>query len=657
MPCREIRMTKSDRSRNGIRGWLAVFLVWQYALLLDALSGIYTVWTVFSQVPPMGGDYAAAARSADVAVIFMHVVESCMGGIGIWMIHTRHPRTRRYFLVWLPIAIALELLRLYVFVLMNAPAPLSTMPQGMPLYEAIVVIALISLSWLYWWRSERVKSTFPAGPASAGPLVGIRGWLAVFIGGQFVVLLGHLGEIINIRESFSDPLVRGPLGKDLRVKMALTIATAAIIVMTLLMLYLRRPKSRQFILVSMPLLMILCLLQIHIHTLIDIAAIGHSIMGLELATEVRGHIMPLIVLIYLAYCCGWWAYWLRSDRVRQTFHSVSAPFISLPGIAFGNHPLNRGRWTGNQVSVLFAGVVLAASLVVKALEIPTRTPSANPAALSAMTGNSNPSNADLGIAVSSKVVTVIPFYWKPHETALEQTRVVIRAEIDGWHGLVSLDLGARTAMLNRTFLQPSPTGGVDSVTDANRLPDHTPHTNYIDEHPRDWEGARVTLRLGTLIDTFDNSGMTQALDDPTPHRYNALLGHWWGNFSHDLSPRLGNIGPAVYEQFETIIDYTHRRVVFIRLDTAGHRLADVPAYTPKWTAPLIVMHDSLGKDLGLAVGQYNTLDTLHTANNTLVRMLDTGAPHSVGRILGYDFLSGLGAFGLNQRSHQFILYY
>jgi hypothetical protein len=129
----------------------------------------------------------------------------------------------------------------------------------------------------------------------------------------------------------------------------------------------------------------------------------------------------------------------------------------------------------------------------------------------------------------------------------------------------------------------------------------------------------------------------------------------WGNFSWVFSPRLGNIGPAVYEQFETIIDYTHQRVVLIRLDPAGHRLINVPAYTPKWTAPLVVELAEAGTNLKLAVGPDNTLDTLTTANNTQVKLLDTGTPASQGDILGYDFLSHLGVFGLNQRTHQFIL--
>jgi hypothetical protein len=261
-----------------------------------------------------------------------------------------------------------------------------------------------------------------------------------------------------------------------------------------------------------------------------------------------------------------------------------------------------------------------------------------------------------GVPNRPDLVTVIPFYWKPNETHLEQTKVIIPVEIDGWHGIVNLDLGAGTAILNRTFLQPSPTGGVDTITDANRLPDSTSREDYLSGSPKDWEKAHVTMRIGTLLDEFDCPALTQAAGESPPHRYNAILNHLWGNFSWVFSPRLGNIGPDVYEQFETIIDYTHRRVVLIRLDQAGHRLVQVPAYTPKGTAPLVVESAVAGTDLKLAVGPDNTLDTLNTANNTQVKVLDTGSPSSDDSNLGYDFLSHLGVFGLNQRTHQFILY-
>jgi hypothetical protein len=255
---------------------------------------------------------------------------------------------------------------------------------------------------------------------------------------------------------------------------------------------------------------------------------------------------------------------------------------------------------------------------------------------------------------------VVPFYSKPNETAREKTKVVIPAEVDGRHGIFILDLGATETVLNRTFLQPRSVGGVDTVTDANRIPDHTPMTDYFHGDLQPFDKAHVTMRIGTLVSNSDSPCLTHTLQEPDPHRYNAVLGHLWGNFSWVFAPRLGNIGLAELEPFETIIDYTHRQVVLIQLDQIGHRLVEVPAYTPKWTAPLVPVplpRDVKGCDwLGLAIQPGSTLDTLNTANNTQVRALDTGAPESGDDLLGYDFLSHLGVFGVNQRTHQLILY-
>jgi hypothetical protein len=249
-----------------------------------------------------------------------------------------------------------------------------------------------------------------------------------------------------------------------------------------------------------------------------------------------------------------------------------------------------------------------------------------------------------GIPDLPDVVTVVPFYWKANETELEQTKVVIPADVDGRRGNFVLDLGAPRLNLNRTFLQPSPTGGVDTVTDANRSPEH---------HGED--SVHVTLRIGTLIDSF----VEPTIGGPNPRQINAFLNHMWGNFSWVFAPRLGNVSLSVLEPFETIIDYTHRRVVLIRLDPAGHRLAPVPAYTPKWTAPLIDMplaHDAR-QWWGIAVRPDNTVDTLTSANNTETKMMDTGTPTNDEDILGYPFLSQLGIVGFNHRTHQFILYH
>jgi hypothetical protein len=294
----------------------------------------------------------------------------------------------------------------------------------------------------------------------------------------------------------------------------------------------------------------------------------------------------------------------------------------------------RARWIYPLVRVLAAVTSVSPPA---ALTLAAQSPSTQDTASTQVTGIPNLPN----------VVTVVPFYWKANETDLERTKVIIPAEVDGRRGNFVLDLGDPNLDLNRTFLQPSPTGGVDTVTDANRIPEHDGE-----------DSAHVTLRIGTLIDSF----VEPTLGGPNPRQINAFLNHIFGNFSWVFAPRLGNIGLSVLEPFETIIDYTHRRVVLIRLDSAGHRLAAVPAYTPKWTAPLIDMplaHDAR-QWWGIAVRPFvNTVDTLTSANNTETKMMDTGTPTNDNDedILGYPFLSQLGVVGFNHRTHQFILYH
>jgi hypothetical protein len=175
----------------------------------------------------------------------------------------------------------------------------------------------------------------------------------------------------------------------------------------------------------------------------------------------------------------------------------------------------------------------------------------------------------------------------------------------------------------------------------------------------EFDRAHVTVRIGTFVSHFNDQQLTEALGESDPHRYNVMLGHLWGDFGWVFAPRLGNIGPSAIEAFEAIVDYTHKRVVLIQLDSAGHRKVDVPAYTPRWTEPLLSTPSGLPgiHSLGIKVGPDGTLDTLDTTKNTEVRTIDTGAPEDGDEVLGYPFLSRPGVFGINQRTHQFILYH
>ena len=257
-----------------------------------------------------------------------------------------------------------------------------------------------------------------------------------------------------------------------------------------------------------------------------------------------------------------------------------------------------------------------------------------------------------GIPNRPDIVTVVPFYTKPNETEAEQTKVIIPAEVDGRRGNFVVDLGDPDLDLNRTFFQPSPTGGVDTVTDANRIPDHA------GDRPNTWDKVHVRMRIGTLqVADFDDPPIHTA---EHPHA-NATLNHIFGNYTWVFAPRFGNIGLCVLEQFETIVDYTHHRLILIRLDSAGHRMAAVPAYTPRWSAPLIDISQDAGyygvqQFWGIKVRPDATLDTLTPANNTVVHMMDTGAPVNDGSILGYPFLRQFGVIGFNHRTHQMLLY-
>ncbi len=226
---------------------------------------------------------------------------------------------------------------------------------------------------------------------------------------------------------------------------------------------------------------------------------------------------------------------------------------------------------------------------------------------------------------------------------LEQTKVVVEAAVDGVRGLFVVDTGAPILSLNRTFLQPNPKGGVELATAGRRLPERN---------------------VENLVNVAVELGAIQVV--PAAHRYpkrsarpfNAELDHEWGNYAWVFAPRLGNLSLSVIEPFETIVDYRNRRVVLIALDPAGHRVVDVPAYAPRWKGRLIDLPPDEDGMVWWALGVRpdDVLDTADPTRNTVVKMFDTGNANVTNKALGYPFLSALGAFGLNHRTHEFILY-
>jgi hypothetical protein len=289
-----------------------------------------------------------------------------------------------------------------------------------------------------------------------------------------------------------------------------------------------------------------------------------------------------------------------------------------------------------------------------------------------------------GIPNRPELVTVVPFVWKPNETDDERANVAIPAEVDGHRGVFILDLGSVWFELNRTYLQPNPNGGADTITEANRIPERdTAASTYV---------HITTVRIGTLISRFEDP----ALKAPSGRPANALLNHMWKNFTvGGFVPQLGAIGPTVLEPFETIIDYRHQQVVLIQLDSAGHRLVDVPAYTPVWSAPLLDIQ--LGQDWGkhaasswwgveallggvpdtliIDSGTQDNRITAKTAKQIAAYKAKNNNQYSLMiadrtfkhvhlqehllqdiNILGYTFLRSLGVVGFNHRTHQILLY-
>jgi hypothetical protein len=147
---------------------------------------------------------------------------------------------------------------------------------------------------------------------------------------------------------------------------------------------------------------------------------------------------------------------------------------------------------------------------------------------------------------------------------------------------------------------------------------------------------------------------------------------------------LGSIGIGELTSFETIVDYTHKRLVLIRLDSAGHRLAPAPDYTPVDSLPLIsvdnghvavVGHigtviDTLALDTGSPVTILTPatrqrvqphingllLDSLVLGKRTFTKLVLVPAMSYMPSIVGYPVLSQFGVIGINQRTHQLLLY-
>jgi hypothetical protein len=269
-------------------------------------------------------------------------------------------------------------------------------------------------------------------------------------------------------------------------------------------------------------------------------------------------------------------------------------------------------------------------------------------------------------------VAVLPFVpTKVPGAQPDISLVPVMAEVDGHRGVFSLDLGSPWTWVCKDFMQPKAGDGIDTTVDDGVL-------------------VHGQLRIGPLLDPFEDTTLRYMVARPVrnavSHPVNVeISSDAMEDYRYAGGPVAGNIGLSALEPFETIADYVHRQVVLIRLDAAGHRLAEVPAYTPAWSAPLVdvrqgsVVNHYWGVrvrlngvtttwiiDTGTQENMVNT-DSLHLPDGqtdtdslfiadrhfhaTVLKLKDLPAT-----LLGSDFLSSLGKVGFNHHTHQFLVY-
>ena len=221
------------------------------------------------------------------------------------------------------------------------------------------------------------------------------------------------------------------------------------------------------------------------------------------------------------------------------------------------------------------------------------------------------------------LVTVVPIKLDQH------VHIEVQAEVDRRHGTFILDTGSPLIVLNALYWRPSPTGNPDTATAGTGL---------------EGEVTAHTLHIGTFLQQLDPH------DVGAPHPWkpgntNAIIMLWGA-----LGSYFGTLGLPAMEPFETIIDYAHQRLILIRLDAAGRRLAAVPAFTPRTTKRLIPMAGADENDGGDGWGIGST------AQEDAV-FVDTGALYDEDQFFGpTNLMQEGGAVGFNLRTRQLIRY-
>lgn len=339
---------------------------------------------------------------------------------------------------------------------------------------------------------------------------------------------------------------------------------------------------------------------------------------------------------------------------------------------------------------------------------PTVTPSVTPPVVcdSLESADTTPERARSSVASPGTLqdipgmLTVIPF------ELTDDGMILLPAVIDGRHGEFLFDLGSPLCILNGKYVQLAPDSSLDTAaTGAPASQFTTAFQGVVGEAfgIKDFTTRMVpayirTLQLGTLTMSFDRT-----------HRYGVVHTPFAGMVAENTRaiiehghPMLGTIGLSALGHVETIIDYPKHQLIMIRLDSAGHRLVPVPAYTPRTTVPLIPVadHALIGVegtvagttrpwllDTGssddevdaMTVAQFgphavvvghdadtgrdtntgtDTTPVVHLDSLRLGGILYAARAFRIGEdnTLGYPFLRAQGVVGINLRTRQFIVY-
>jgi hypothetical protein len=154
-----------------------------------------------------------------------------------------------------------------------------------------------------------------------GSLVGIKGWLLLYVAYLYVGLLAATMNIVNSSRSLSDPLAAGSIRAELLTLLAVRIVVFVLVVIVAWMIHRRQPQTRKMILILQPIGLSLGLFEKYRRYTLAKAVAGLRMgRALTIITRLASvHFRFISMAIGLLLSIAWWLYWLRSERVKQTF--------------------------------------------------------------------------------------------------------------------------------------------------------------------------------------------------------------------------------------------------------------------------------------------------------------------------------------------------